>query len=293
MKSGLVAVVGRPNAGKSTFVNAFLSKKVSIVSPKAQTTRDNILGIYHEKDLEIALSDTPGIFEGKEGLYKLMLKNVKGALQGADCVFYLIDASKGDNEGEAKTIKDLRLSIPLIIGYNKIDLVTVPEGQAAREFFTKTFPNAKFIELSALRNYGLAECKEAFKAYMPEGPAFYEENRYSDHGQEFMAREVIREKMLRFLKDEIPHTAAVKIDSFTKKGDSISIEATVYVDSKGHLPIVVGKNGEMVKKISMAARQQMEKDFHAHVSLYLDCKAAPNWRSSAKWLAYLGYAGND
>ncbi len=292
MKSGFVAVLGRPNAGKSTFVNAFLSKRVSITSPKAQTTRENILGIYHEKDLEIVFTDTPGLFDGKEGLYKKMKRDALSSLQGADCALYLVDATRGELEAEAKTIESLKLGVPLIIGYNKIDLVTVPEGIMAKEFFASRFPKASYRELSALKNYGFREIKEEIERFLPEGPSFYEENRYTDRSKEFMAREVVREKMLRFLKEEIPHTSAVKIDSFEKKGDSYAIKGTIYLDRESHLPIVVGRKGEMIKRISMAARRELESEYRGHVSLYLNCKVSEGWRSSPKMLSMLGY-GRD
>ncbi len=293
MRSGFVAVLGKPNAGKSTFVNAFISKRVSIVSPKAQTTRENVLGIYHEKDLEIVLVDTPGLFDGKEGLYKKMKRDALSSLRGADCALYLVDATRKDLEEDAKTLEGLKISVPLIIGFNKIDLVQVPEGIAARAYFEERFPKARFIEMSALRNYGLKEIKDALAAYLPEGPSYYEENRYSDRGKEFMAKEAIREKMLRFLKEEIPHTSAVKVDKFAVKGNDYEIEATIYLDRESHLPIVIGKNGEMIKKISMAARRQLEGLYKGRVSLYLSAKATPGWRSSPKMLQLLGYGRND
>lgn len=292
MKSGFVVILGRPNAGKSTFLNAFLSKKVSIVTPKAQTTREAIVGIYHEKDLEISFIDTPGIFDGKEGLYKRMAKDISVSLSSADIALYIVDGSKKDLEGETRAIKSLKIPVPLIILLNKIDLMEVPDGMAAKEHYAKEFPNARLIEVSALKNHGFNDVKEAIRSYLPEGPQYYEDERITDKDKAFMAREVIRAKLLRFLNNEIPHTCAVLVDEFIQKKDSVSITATVYCEKERHVPIIVGKNGAMAKKVSMAARQELEHDFHAHVSLYLNVKCAPGWRDDARLLAKLGY-GKD
>jgi len=293
VKSGFVAILGRPNAGKSTFLNAFISKKVSIVTQKAQTTRDSIIGIYHEKEAEISFIDTPGLFDPKEALDKEMVKTARSASKDVDVALYIVDVSRKEWDEEKKTIDSLHIKSPLIIALNKIDLIKIDEGKAALEVFSTYYPEAEIIEMSALDNFGLKECKERIISHLSVGPSFFEEDRFTDKDKPFMAKEVIREEILHFLNEEVPHQAAVEILSFEEKGDSVKIEAKIFVEKLSHKAIVIGKGGEMIKKISMSARRELERLWKNHVTLYVEVAYEPNWRNSIAKLRKLGYGQSD
>lgn len=295
MKSGFCAILGRPNAGKSTLLNAILSKEISIVSHKAQTTRDDIVGIYRDKDTEISFIDTPGIFEGESALDKALIKNIHWAYKGADCVLYMVDASRKDNEEDAKIIDKLKLSIPLIIVLNKIDLCRADEMEKTLAFYHGHYPRNQIIEASALTNFGFKEIKDAISSFLPESDfSFYPEDVLSDKDERFMAKEVIREKLLHFLHEEVPHQCAVSITSFKEDKDSCFIKGKIIAEKENQKAIIIGKGGEMIKKISMSARKDLEKRWKRHVTLILNVEAVSGWRNDPKELAELGYgARND
>jgi GTP-binding protein Era len=290
MRSGVVAILGRPNVGKSTFLNAMLSKKVSIVSPKAQTTRDDILGIYSDKECQLVFVDTPGLFDGSEALDKRMNKAAKSSLSGADAALYMIDCSEKDTSKDDEILKRLKFPCPLIILLNKIDLARAPEMEAFKKHYAETCPNARQIEISALRNFGLKDVRQALEALMPEGPLLFPEGTLTDKDKPFEAKEAIREKLLRYLKEEVPHQCAVKIDRYEEKPHGISIEATVFVEKKTQVAIVVGKGGAMIKKIQEGARRELERMWHTHVNLHLEVSHEANWRNRPDALSVLGYA---
>lgn len=293
MKSGFCAILGRPNVGKSTLLNALLSKKVSIVSPKPQTTRDEILGILNEKDLQIVFIDTPGLFDSEEALDKSMNKTARSALRDIDCLLYLIDASVEDYSEDEKILSGLRTDKPLLLAFNKIDLATAPMMEKLVAEYSTKFPSAKQIQLSALTNFGLKEVKEAVVACLNEGPCYYPEQQVTDKDHAFMAKEIIRQELLHFLKQEIPHQSAVYIAKFIEKGDAVKIEGIVYVEKETQKGIVIGKNGTMIKRISMSARHELEGMWHQHVTLLLNVEFSPNWRNDAAKLKKLGYGGPD
>jgi GTPase len=293
MKSGFVSILGRPNVGKSTLVNALLSKKVSIVTPRAQTTRDTIMGVLNEKDLQIVFIDTPGLFEGKIALDKFMNQEARSSIRQVDAVVYLIDASTEDVSVDEDIIRSLRISSPLIIGINKIDLATAPGVEERLKHFKDVFPTATVIQLSALENYGLKELKTEVIKNFKDGPAFFPTDAITDKDHSFEAREVIREELLHFLNDEIPHQSAVLIDSFTEKDNSAKIKATIFVEKESHVAIVIGKGGQMIKKISMSARRELERMWHEHVTLETIVKFEPNWRSKPGKLREFGYSADE
>jgi GTP-binding protein Era len=293
MKSGFVAILGRPNVGKSTLLNALLSKKVSIVSPKPQTTRDEILGIYNEKDLQIVFIDTPGIFESNEALDKTMVKSAFSATKDIDCVLYLIDVTNPDFAEDEKLLKRFSSAIPLILGLNKIDLADAPTVEGVANHYKELLPSAEQIQLSALKNFGLKAVKEAVVSHFKEGPAYYPEEQITDKDHSFMAKEIIRQELLHFLKQEVPHQCAVYIASYKEDNQTAELHATVYVEKETQKAIVIGKGGEMIKKISMSARHELERMWKKHVSLYLEVEYAPNWRNNVAILKKLGYGNDD
>jgi GTP-binding protein Era len=293
MKSGFVAILGRPNVGKSTFLNAILSKKVSITSPKAQTTRDNIEGILTEKDYQMVFVDTPGIFDSGEALDKYMNKEARGSLVSADVALYLISATELDVDADELIIDSLKIKCPLFLVVNKIDLATAPMVEALLTRLALKYPNTKILQMSALTNFGLKEVKEAIAGVLKEGPAYFPAEEITDKDKTFVAKETIRQELLHFLKDEVPHQSAVTIDEFKEKNDSVKIEATIYVEKKTQLGIVVGKNGSMIKKISMTARHELEKQWHEHVTLLVFARYEPEWRNKPDKLKAFGYSNNE
>ena len=290
MKSGFVAVLGRPNVGKSTLVNAMLSKKVSIVSPKAQTTRDAVLGILNELDTQIVFLDTPGIYFGKEKLDSHMRRSAFSSSREVDAVLYLLDASDSALEKDFKIIDSLKTEAPIFFVLNKIDLIRPEKGQEIIASLKQRYPERPVIEASLKDNFGLKEIKEAVVPLLSGDAPFYPEDWLTDRNLDYQAKEIIREKMLYFLDKEVPHSSAVKIESFKTIKDALSIDALIVVDRDAHKGIVIGKGGAMIKKISMSARQEMEKRWHRRVSsLVLKVEVRPGWRSKMADLIDLGY----
>lgn len=293
MKSGFVAILGRPNVGKSTLLNAILSKKVSIVTSRAQTTRDSIMGIYNTKDVQIVFIDTPGLFEGKSALDSTIDKAARNASKGVECALFLIDCSQSNMELEQKTIESLKLECPLIIVLNKIDLVRVDKAEEIRAFFLEKNPNAKIMLMSALKNFGIKEVKDEILTHLPEGPQYYPLDALTDKDKRFEAKEEIRREILRFVKDEVPHQSAVTIERFEEKKGNNIIEASIYVEKESQVAIIVGKKGSMIKKISMTARRELERMWQEHVTLEVEVKVAKDWRNRASKLAQFGYSDNN
>ena len=293
MKVGFVAILGRPNAGKSTFLNAVLSKKVSIVTPKAQTTRDSICGILTEKERQIVFVDTPGIFFGEGALDRYMKKSAFDSSKDVDAILYLIDGSAKDLEPDFSIIEGLRSTAPRILILNKIDLLRIEEGEAKKKAIRARFPDYPLLEASFLKNFGIKEVKEEIEKYLVEGEPFYPEDTLTDKDLSYRAKEIIRQEILHFLKQEIPHQSAVLIKKFAPDGDGYRIDARVILNKKNHKSIVIGKGGEMIKKISMSARHEMERVFKKHIhSLDIEVEVKEDWRNDPAMLKKLGYA-ND
>lgn len=290
MKSGFCAILGRPNVGKSTLINALLSKKVSIVAPKAQTTRDDIMGIYNEKGLQIVFIDTPGMFEGQEALYKMMNKSARRSISDIDVVLYIIDSTIRSYEHDDKILASIKTDSPIYIVFNKIDDVTAPQMEALTQHYAEVFPTYKQIQISALTNFGLKDIKNEVASHLNEGPAYFPEEQLTDKDPKFMAKEVIREKVLHFLKQEVPHQCAVLITNFEEKANNgVKIEAIIVTEKDKQKAIVIGRGGEMIKKISMAARHDLERMWKKHVTLVCEVECMPDWRNSPTKLMKLGY----
>ena len=291
MKAGFVAILGRPNVGKSTLLNALLSKKVSIVSPKAQTTRDAISGIYEEKDVQIVFVDTPGIHQGERKLDSHMRRKAFSSSREVDCILFLIDASSRDIEEDFRVIDAISSDAPRIYVLNKIDLVRPEIGKAKIEALKERYgQDINVIEASFLENFGLKEVKDAVIPYLSSDMPFYPSDMITDKDTVFQAKEVIREKLLHFLRDEIPHSSAVKVTRLDHDKDGYYVNATVILDKENHKGIVIGKGGAMIKKISYAARQELEHMWKENVvSLVLKVEVDPGWRDDIRKLIDIGY----
>ena len=290
MKCGFVAILGRPNVGKSTLLNAMLSKKVSIVSPKAQTTRDAVLGIYEDSESQIVFVDTPGIHHGDKKLDSHMRREAFGSARDVDAILYLIDASAPSLDEDLRIINGIGSEAPRIFVLNKIDLVRPEVGKGKLADLKVAFPDATFIEASLKENFGLKEIKEAVLPLLSGDQPFYPSDMITDKDTAYQAKEVIREKMLHFLRDEIPHSSAVKIESIYLPEDGYHITATIIVDKPNHKGIVIGKGGKMIKAISLAARQELERMWKTNVaSLVLRVEVVEGWRDDMRKLLEVGY----
>ena len=290
MKAGFVAILGKPNVGKSTLLNALLSKKVSIVSPKAQTTRDAIMGIYEEKGIQIVFVDTPGIYFGQRKLDSHMRRSAFSSSRDVDAILYLFDAKDPEFDENFKIIDSISSEAKRIYVLNKIDLVHPDQGKALLEKISSHYPDALIIEASFKENFGIKEVKDAVIPLLSSDVPFYPSDVLTDKGMDYQAKEVIREKMLHFLRDEIPHSSAVKVTKLARTKDGLELKATLILDKENHKGIVIGKGGEMIKKISMASRQELERMWHEHfASLVLKVEVIPGWRDSPKTLNDIGY----
>lgn len=290
MKIGFVSILGRPNVGKSTLLNALLSKKVSIVSPKAQTTRDAISGILNEKDYQIVFVDTPGIFYGKEKLYSLMKKTAFESSRDVNAIIYMVDASTKTLDEDIKIYNSINSDAPRIVVLNKIDLIKAEEAKEKKEIISENMKSTLLIEASIKENFGLKEIKEALYSYLKEGEPFYPTNMITDKDKAYQAKEIIRGKLLHFLRQEIPHQCAVVISSFKENDDKIEISAKIVTEKENQKGIIIGKGGNMIKSIKTAAKKEMETSWHKNVaSLKIEVEADPGWRDSIKKLIEYGY----
>ncbi len=292
-RSGFVAVVGRPNVGKSTLLNRILKQKIAAVSPRAQTTRRKQLGILTSAKVQVIFIDTPGIHNPQHKLGEFMNQVALDALRDADMVLCLVDASvKPTSEDRlvAQRLEESGLSRPPLVGLNKMDLVEEPQRAAREDAYAELFPNGDLIPLSAAKGDGCEDLLARLEALLPEGPPLYDEEQITDLYEREIAVDLIRESVLRHLKDEVPHATAVRIDEYKDRDeDGAYIAATLLVEREIHKGMVIGKSGEMLKKIGTTARQEIEEMTGRKVYLDLHVKVLANWRDNPILLKQLGY----
>ena len=289
MKSGFVSIVGRPNAGKSTIINALLERKLSIVTEKAQTTRNSIKGIYDDGEYQIIFIDTPGIHKANHSLGEFMNKEALDSAKDVDANVLVVDASRRFDEGDRFINESLSKDIPLFIVINKIDLMRLPEVQQIKAKYQEMYPKAKILEASAIENFGIDELLREVKAVIPEGPRYFAEDQVTDKDSSFMISEVIREKLLKLLKDEVPHDLAVRVDEIKSKKEAVYIRATIIVDKESHKGIVIGKGGKRIKAIGMKARTDLEEYYNKRIFLELFVSVKEDWLNNPRILKELGY----
>ena len=289
MKSGFVAILGRPNVGKSTILNALLERKVSIVTDKAQTTRNAIKGIYDDGDYQIIFIDTPGIHKARHSLGKIMNRDAFDSSKDVDAIVLVVDASSKINEGDRFIHEAMPKDAPLFVVINKIDLVRIDQAQEIKKAYQEMYPKATLIEMSAIQNFGLDTLLNDIKALMPEGPRYFDEGAISDKDSSFFISEVIREKLLKGLKEEVPHNLAVRVDEIKHKSESVMIRATILVDRESHKGIVIGKNGKRIKAIGVMARKELEEYFQKRIYLELFVSVKEDWLNNPRILKELGY----
>ncbi len=291
-KSGFVSVVGRPNVGKSTLMNALLGQKVAAVSPRPQTTRRKQLGILSMPKAQVIFVDTPGLHKPVHKLGEYMNEEAETALAGVDLILFLVDATVDPQEEDelvAHRLTSLQQKLPVILLLNKIDLMgDVPaERQAA---YQALLPQAVLLALSAKTGARMDLLKKEILRHLPVGEALYDPEQVTDLYERDIAADLIREAALIHLRDEVPHALAVRIDEFRERGESGAlIQATLFVERESHKPIVIGKGGEMLKKIGTAARKEIEDMSGRKVFLELRVKVQKNWRNNTDDLKLMGF----
>src|SRR5690242_16092186 len=279
MKSGFVNIFGKPNAGKSTLLNALMGEKMAIVSPKVQTTRHRIKGILNDKDYQVIFSDTPGIIEPKYKLHEKMMQAVKSSLEDADVALLLVDIK--DDLGQANEIfSSLSLKAPAIVVLNKTDLVTRETIQKAVSFFSDKKYCKKVVEISALKNTGVDELLKVILSMLPEGEPFYTDDNLSDLPMKFFVSELIREKIFYLYQDEIPYHATVLVQEFKEKTTLTKITADIILQRETQKGLVLGEGGKMIKQLGTLARKDIEEFIGRKVFLELFVKVRPKWRDN-------------
>lgn len=293
-RCGFVVLIGRPNSGKSTLLNAILKRKVAIVSDKPQTTRNIIRGIYTDPDSQMIFIDTPGIHKPIDELGNYMLSAAKLFLPDGDVVLYIIDASVSPGRGEEYIIENILplTKAPVILVPNKIDLIKKEDLLALIAFMTSNFPQfAEVVPVSALKGENIEELLLTLKNYLPLGPKYYPDDLVTDQPEEFIIAEIIREAVFDFTREEIPYAAAVEVKNIEQRTDDLLyIEARILVERESQKGIIIGKEGQMLKKIGMRARTQIEALLGMRVYLDLTVTVDKNWRKRKPSLRRLGYS---
>ena len=288
MKSGFVNIFGRPNAGKSTLLNALMGEKLAIVSHKVQTTRHRIKGILTEKDYQVIFSDTPGIIEPKYKLHEKMMAAVKGALEDADVAMLIVDVKENWEECDV-IFSALRLRVPAIVTLNKIDLASEATIKEAVDFFSSKSYCKKVVTISALSGINKKKLVNAILDFLPEGEPFYDGDDISDLNTKFFVSELIREKIYEQAHDEIPYHTAVLVREYKEKSTLVKIVADIIVQRETQKAILIGDKGSMIKKLGTEARKDIEAFIQQKVFLELFVKVKPKWRENDLQLKEYGY----
>ncbi|MGE5223618.1 MAG: GTPase Era [Omnitrophica WOR_2 bacterium] len=292
-KSGYVAVMGKPNTGKSTLINALLGQKIAAVSPRPQTTRRQQLGILTLENAQIVLVDTPGMHEPRHKLGETMIVEATEALEESDLAIFLVDASQEPGEEDrilASLFKRLKHTIPVILALNKTDLVSESELVLHQKDYLALLPQAIPVAISALQNINLGQLIETILTNLPEGAPLFPEDQLTDLYERDIAADLIREAALYHLKDEVPHGITVRVDEFTERNEhGAFIAATIFVERESHKAIVIGQGGSMLKKIGSDARKEIETMSGRKVFLQLRVKVRKNWRNDEKSLRQFGF----
>jgi len=294
-KCGFVAVVGKPNAGKSSLVNALVGEKVSIVSPKPQTTRNNILGIYNSNDCQIVFVDTPGINKAETGLDNFMQKSIKGAVSDVNAVIIVADITKEFSKTEKELIENYNLKrIPVIVVLNKTDLVSEEKIFRSLSSFMPVIDKCEVVPVSSLKHKNLGALIDVVKKHLSEmEDKYFDDDSYTDKPLKFLVAEIIREKALYFLSEEIPHGLAVIVQNYEEADNIINIDADIICEKASHKPIILGHQGEMLKKIGHNARVTIQKIVQKKVMLNLFVKFKSNWKNNLEFLNSMGYNVNE
>ena len=289
-RSGFVNIIGNPNVGKSTLMNALVGERLSIITSKAQTTRHRIMGIVNGEDFQIVYSDTPGILKPNYKLQESMMKFVKGAVSDADVILYVTDTVEQPSERNSEILEKIALSgIPVLLIINKIDLTTQEKLEELVTYWQQRLPQATVIPASAREGFNIGGIFDRILSLLPEGEPFYPKDTLTDKTLRFFASEIIREKILLTYDKEIPYCCEIEIDSYKEEAAIDRISATIYVARDSQKGIVIGHKGEKLKKVGQAARQDLERFLDKKVFLQLFVKVNDDWRNSDRQLRRFGY----
>jgi len=288
-RAGFVNIIGNPNVGKSTLMNALVGEKLSIVTAKAQTTRHRIMGIVSGEDYQIVYSDTPGILKPNYRLQQNMMNFVEAAIGDADIILYVTDTvEKGDKNAEY-IAKLQKVGCPVVLCLNKIDISSQEKVVELMQWWKEQLPEAEIIPVSAQERFNLERVLEAVRSRLPEAPAWFDKDQFTDRNLRFFASEIIREKILENYGEEIPYSCQVEIEAFREGEERYDISAVIYVMRDSQKGIIIGKGGAMLKKVGTAARLEMEDFFQKKVFLTTFVKVDPDWRTSRRELRRFGY----
>lgn len=294
-KSGFVAIVGRPNVGKSTLLNRVIGQKIAIMSDKAQTTRNKIQAVYTDKESQIVFIDTPGIHKPKHELGKFMMETAYSALKEVEVVLFLVNATQEIGPGDKFIIERLKqVKAPVYLIINKIDLINPEDLMDIVNCYQKEMNFEQIIPISALQGNNVDEMMVTLKGTLPIGPMYYPENQVSDHPEYFVVAEFIREKVLQLTQEEIPHSVAVVVDSMQRNAQGkVHVYATIIVERSSQKGIVIGKGGKLLKEIGIRARRDIEALLGDKIFLELWVKVQKNWRDKQTYLNDYGYKLKD
>ena len=294
IKSGFVGVVGRPNVGKSTLVNAIVGSKISIVSFKPQTTRDVIRGIYNDEDSQIIFTDTPGIHKPEDSLGDIMNTNATNVAKDVDVILMLVDISRDSRASDKYVIERIKnIGCPIILVVNKIDTKSKIELLPIIQHYASLGVFSDIIPISALKETNMAELVKLIKTYLPEGPRYYPVTMVSDHPKTFSIAETVREKIFLNLSEELPYSIGVYTEEVSESEDKLKARIIVLVSRESQKGIIIGEKGLMLKKITKLAKDDLNKQESKQVVLDVFVKVQKNWRNSPSMLKMLGYEIND
>lgn len=288
-RSGFVNILGNPNVGKSTIMNALVGEKLSIITSKAQTTRHRIMGIVNGEDFQIVYSDTPGILKPRYRLQEAMMSFVNMALTDADIILYVTDVKEKPLNEREYTDKIRSSGIPVIVAVNKIDLTNQQELEKIVESWKDYFPDSPIIPVSALNKFNLESLLNAILAKLPDGQPFFPKDQLTDKYERFFASEMLRGKILTNYKKEVPYSVEIEIESFTEEASMIKIRALIHVTRESQKGIIIGHKGSMLKKVGSESRRDMEDFFGKKVYLELYVKVTRDWRDKPAMLKRFGY----
>lgn len=295
MKSGFIAIIGRPNAGKSTLINAIIGEKIAIATHKAQTTRNAILGILNKDDTQIVFIDTPGIHEAKTALGSFMNKEAMSQAEGVDIIYYIVDGYKGLQKEDHQIIERLKMyGSPMFLLVNKIDEISPDTLIERLQYASTNYDFKEIIPISAKNKDNLEELLKVSKNYLQDSVQYYPKDVVTNRSLEFQISEAIREKIILNMKEEVPHLVACQIDSIKEKTSKVFIEATIICNKDAHKGIIIGKNGEMLKRINHQSCTDISKLFdNKKIMLSLFVKVQEDWLNSQKQLFNFGYFNGD
>ncbi len=288
-KAGFVNIIGNPNVGKSTLMNAFVGERLSIITSKAQTTRHRILGIVNGEDFQMILSDTPGIIKPAYEMQASMMNFVKSAFEDADILIYMVEIGEQDLKDEAFFNKIIHAKIPVLLLLNKIDISNQEKLEEQVAFWAEKVPNAEIFPISALQNFNVPEVFQRIISLLPESPAYYPKDQLTDKPERFFVNETIREKILLNYSKEIPYAVEIVTEEFFEDENIIRIRSLIMVERETQKGIIIGHKGAALKKVGMDARADLERFFGKQIHIELYVKVNKNWRSNVNMLKRFGY----